>query len=135
MFFDKTDSIPAGAVAPLVFSIFVILALVLGCFFGGKQCTGELTVEGKRYSGIDQNEADARRNTCAKYCIEGDPEMDAMYRVWLDSLSEKERKRVRKGGKGKWDAVYESERIRKYVESCEQSCLGKSEKQIAVVCK
>lgn len=93
-----------------------------------------MTVDGKKYNGIDKTEATAKRNSCAKYCIEGDGEMDSRYRVWLDSLSEKERKRVRKGEKGKWDAIYKDKSLRRYVEKCEKSCLEKNEDEISVTC-
>lgn len=106
----------------------VLVAIGLGCLGGSApQCTGEVQVSGKTYRGQDESERLAKRNACAKYCIEGDSEMDAMYRIWLDSLSEKERKRVRDGVKGKWDAIYDSERIKSYVKSCERKCLVERE--------
>lgn len=112
---------------------FIFLFLIMGCLGGsGKTCTGELTVNGTKYNGTDKNPASAKRNTCAKYCIEGDSQMDAMYSIWFDSLSQRERKRVRKGVKGKWDAVYKSERIKKYVVTCEQKCLR--ERTVSVKC-
>lgn len=107
--------------------------LVIACIGGSSaKCTGNLVVNGVTYSGYDKNEADAKRNTCAKYCIEGDPQMEAMYRIWLNSRTEKQRKRVRKGVKGKWDALYADERIKRYVESCERRCLN--ERSVAVTC-
>lgn len=104
--------------------IAVFMATVLGCLGGsGKTCTGELTVAGKTYKGIDDSEAEARRNTCSKYCIEGDPEMEAMFNIWYDALPAEKKKRVRKDEKGKWDALYDSDSIKKYVEKCEKRCL------------
>jgi len=107
----------------LIFSIF--LFIVLG-FLGGSRpkCTGEVTVGGTRYEGMDNDIAKAKRNACSKYCIEGDPTTDSMYRIWFDSLPEKERKRVRKGAKGKWDALYKNERIKRHVIACEKKCLA-----------
>jgi len=113
----------------------LFLFLVLGCIGGGsgKTCTGELRVSGAKYNGIADNEPEAKRNTCAKYCIEGDPETEAMYRVWLDSLPANKRKNVRKGEKGKWDALYANESIKKHVEQCEKECVGSQE--IPVKCE
>lgn len=116
------------------FSLLLIFLLVLGCGFGSEpECTGKVTVRGETYEGIDTTVADAQRNACSKYCIEGDPQTDAMYRIWLDSLNEKERKRVRKGTKGKWDAVYKDERIKRQVVSCEKKCLA--EQDVTASCK
>lgn len=135
MFFKKRSSLSTKSFVSLGLSFSIFLVLILGCLGGSsKKCTGELTVDGKKYNGIDKTEATAKRNSCAKYCIEGDSEMDSRYRVWLDSLSEKEKERVRKGDKGKWDAIYKDKSLRRYVERCEKSCLAKNEDEISVTC-
>ncbi|HUF03248.1 MAG TPA: hypothetical protein VMM38_03650 [Aridibacter sp.] len=113
----------------------IFLVVVLGCLGGGPTCTGELVVDGKTYNGIDDNEAEAKRNTCSLYCIEGDPEMDAMYRIWLEKLDPKKRERLMKRSlkERKWEAVYENETIKSYIEKCEKRCLD--ERDISVKCE
>ncbi|REJ77354.1 MAG: hypothetical protein DWQ47_13280 [Acidobacteria bacterium] len=114
----------------------LFLVVVLGCMGGGgPTCTGELVINGKTYNGIDDNEAEAKRNTCAKYCIEGDPEMDGMYRIWLDSLPEDKKERVMKKDlkDRKWEALYESDRIEEYVKTCEKRCLDS--RKVPVKCE
>ncbi|MCO6512455.1 MAG: hypothetical protein J5I65_16860 [Aridibacter famidurans] len=112
------------------------LVVVLGCLGGGgPTCTGELVIDGKTYNGIDNNEAEAKRNTCSMYCIEGDAEMDAMYRIWLEKLDPKKRENLMKRSlkERKWEAVYENDTIKSYVEKCEKRCL--SERDISVKCE
>jgi hypothetical protein len=110
------------------------LFLVMGCLGGSsKTCTGELVIAGKKYNGIAKSADDAKRNTCSKYCIEGDPEMDAMFRIWRDSLPADKKKTVRDDEMGKWDALYDSDSIKRYVERCETKCL--SEQDFPVKCE
>lgn len=121
---DTPQQLPSRSRRNLAVSVAILLMIVLGCLGSSRtKCTGELVVDGKTYNGVDDNEAEARRNTCAKYCIEGDPEMDAMFNIWYDALPAEKKKRVRKNEKGKWDALYDSDAIKKYVEKCEKRCL------------
>ncbi len=96
----------------------IIFVLVLGCGGSRRECTGELTIDGRTHRGIDKDEALAKRNTCAKYCIEGNTEYDAMYRIWLESPRSKNVP-VREN---KWSALSDPP-IKAFVEKCEAKCL------------
>jgi len=124
---------------PIVVGASFALILILGCGFSGQTCTGEMAVNGKIFRGIAKDKEQAKSNTCSKYCIEGDPETEAMYRIWYDSLSEQEKKRVRKKPEeAKWDAFYKSGSIKKHVESCQQKCLKEAasgDRSINVKCE
>jgi hypothetical protein len=103
--------------AALVFLLF--FGLVLGCGGGpGKVCVGSLTVDGKTFEGKDPNEAQARQNTCSKYCIEGDKGYDRLYQEFAGSP---EAKKVI--GLDKWSAQAENKKLGEYVRQCEQDCL------------
>ncbi len=96
----------------------VFFVLVLGC--GSSQtCTGELTVEGKTFRGTDKEAEQAKRNTCSKYCIEGDAVFDKLYRKWLESP---ESKKV-PDRNSKWAAQAEDKELGGFVEKCKQKCL------------
>ena len=98
----------------------ILFGLVLGCGGSSQTCTGELVVEGNTFRGTDPDIEQARKNTCSKYCIEGDPTFDGMYRVWLDSPEGKKKKNP-----GKWAAMAEDKTLFKYVEGCTENCLRK----------
>lgn len=96
----------------------MLFFLVLGCGGMSKECTGELIYEGKTYRGMSKDIEQARKNTCSKYCIEGDPQYDAMYRIWLESPAGKKMKNP-----SKWDAMAEDKRLYEYVDKCTEKCL------------
>lgn len=98
----------------------IFLGLVLGCGGSSQTCTGELVVEGNTFRGMDREIEQARKNTCSKYCIEGDPTFDGMYRIWLDSSAGK-----KKNKPDKWAAMSEDKTLFKYVEGCTENCLRK----------
>lgn len=97
----------------------IFLGLALGCG-SGQTCPGELTFEGKIFRGIDKDAGKAKRNTCSKYCIEGDPEFDAMYRIWLDSPKSKNVP----DRENKWAAMAEDKTLFAFVERCTAKCVS-----------
>lgn len=101
----------------ILFVGIVFFVLILGC--GSSQtCTGELTIDGKSYRGTDRDSEQAKRNSCSKYCIEGDPEADKLYRIWLN-LPESKNVPDRES---KWAAQATYEPLKKYVRECEDKC-------------
>lgn len=69
----------------------IFLFVVLSC--GSRPetpCTGEVIAEGKSFSGKGKDADEAQKNSCNLYCLEADPEVDARYRIWLDSPKSKE---------------------------------------------
>ncbi|MBS1796108.1 MAG: hypothetical protein JSS81_19810 [Acidobacteria bacterium] len=94
------------------------VGLILGCGGPGRTCVGELTVDGKTYQGRDPSEAQARQNTCSKYCIEGDAGYDRLYQEFIKTP---ESKKVI--GLDKWSAQAENKKLGEYVRQCEQDCL------------
>lgn len=105
--------------ASAAFIFLMFLGLVLGCGGGsGTTCIGELAVDGKTYQGKDPNEAQARQNTCSKYCIEGDKGYDRLYQEFIKTP---EAKKV--VGLDKWSAQAEDKKLGEYVTQCEQDCL------------
>lgn len=109
--------------------IFVMLiGLILGCGGdSGKNCVGEITVDGTTYEGKDTDEAQARQNTCSKYCIEGDKGYDRMYQEFIKTPEAKQisidfnAEKVSLKEK-KWAATG-NKRLGEYIRQCEQGCL------------
>lgn len=111
----------------IAFVAIAIVAAGLGCG-GGTQCVGELQIDGKTYQGKDPVEAQARQNTCSKYCIEGDSGYDRLYQEFVKTP---EAKKI--PGLDKWAAQSQDKKLGEYVKQCEQQCL--KEKKIAVRCE
>ncbi len=104
--------------------LLILFAFALGCNFGaGKTCTGVLTYEGQKFEGKADNEKDAKRNACNKYCLEADPEFDARYRIWLDSPKGKNA-----GRPAKKEAIYKDKDLLEYVTvTCASQCVKDAE--------
>ncbi len=116
----------------LALSVLVIIALSCGPA-GKKMCVGEVTVDGLTYRGNDPDESQARRNTCSKYCIEGDKGFDRMYREWLRSPEAK-----KASGTDKWSAMALDKKLGEYTRQCEEDCLkshNNGTRIIAVKCE
>ena len=68
---------------------FVVVLLwggMLAC--GGRDemmCTADLTHEGQTFTGISETFEQADLNACNFYCLENDPDTEAMYQIWLGS--------------------------------------------------
>jgi hypothetical protein len=69
----------------LVAVVIIGLAFILGCRFLGKSCTGELTAEGRTFTGSGRGTDRAKQDTCRNYCMLGDRQMDVFYYFWLGS--------------------------------------------------
>ena len=77
------------------FSVFfvstILFFLVISCSSGSKTpCTGEVVADGKTFNGKGKDANEAQQNSCNLYCLEADAEVDARYRIWLDSPKSKE---------------------------------------------
>lgn len=103
-----------------VFSIF--LFVVLACSSASKTpCTGEVVADGKSFSGKGKDADEAQRNSCNLYCLEADSEVDARYRIWLDSPKSKEVKNPTKK-----EAMYRDKTFLDYVTvTCMNKCMSK----------
>ncbi len=113
---------------PMILVVAITLMIAaFGCG-GGRECVGELTIDGKTYQGKDPVEAQARQNTCSKYCIEGDSGYDRLYQEFVKTP---EAKKI--AGLDKWAAQAENKKLGEYIKQCEQKCLN--EQKITVNCK
>ena len=98
----------------------VILAVVsLGCGGGsGQLCTAEIAFDGKKYKDIARSEERAKTSACTKYCIEGDPFVGAVYKVWAEAQIDPKKRQM---------SIYEAMRSEKTISSaisaCTQRCL------------
>lgn len=118
----------------LLFVLAVLVVVGLSCGPAGqKMCVGEVTVDGLTFQGKDRDETQARKNTCSKYCIEGDKGFDRMYREWLRSPEAK-----KASGTDKWSAMALDKKLGEYTRQCEDDCIKKhndGSQKIAVKCE
>ncbi len=89
---------------------------------GGQVCLGEVEYMGKTYSpqsGVaDRNQA--QKNACNEYCLNGDSQFDAMYRIWADSPAGNAAGRPPKS-----KAIYQSQELLDYVTvTCANKCVA-----------
>jgi hypothetical protein len=69
----------------------IFLFVILSCSSSvNNPCSGELIGDGKTFNSKGKDADEAQRNSCNLYCLEADPEVDARYRIWLDSPKSKE---------------------------------------------
>lgn len=134
MLIGKNAEARTATAANAVVVSLVLLALVLGCGRGGAPpCTGELTRAGKTFTGQAKTESDARLFACNKYCLELDPEFDAMYRIWLDSPQGRKTRNPSK------EKALEDRRLLDYVTiTCANRCVSEAEAgkgKLAVTCR
>ena len=99
-----------------------MLAVVLACrSSSGPTCSGEVTYEGKTFSGQAGNVEDAQRFACNNYCLDADPEFDAHYRIWLDSP-----KGEAAGRPSKKESIYKDKDLMDYLTvDCALKCVAK----------
>lgn len=100
---------------------YVVLAVpILACGSSGPTCRGWVEDDlGRRHSpesGVSDR-SEARANACNVYCVDADPQADAMYRIWLDSPQ---------GNPSleRWEGMYEDPRIAAYLETCASRCVA-----------
>lgn len=100
----------------------LLLAVVLACSSSsGDKCSGEVTYLGKTYTGKGKDTAEAQLHACNVYCLEADSEVDARYRIWLDSPKGKAA-----GGLSKKEYMYKDRSFLDYVTlTCAPKCVAK----------
>lgn len=106
---------------PLV-AMVLMLGVVLACrSSSGPTCSGEVTYEGKTFTGQAGNVEDAQRFACNNYCLDADPEFDAHYRIWLDSS-----KGEAAGRPSKKESIYKDKDLMDYLTvECSLKCVAK----------
>ena len=102
----------------------LMLSVIMACRSSSPSeanCTGEVTYEGKTFTGEGKNAEDAQKFACNKYCLEADPEFDAHYHIWLDSP----KGRVA-GSPAKKEAIYKDKDLMDYLTvDCAMKCVAK----------
>lgn len=93
---------------------------ILACGGGGPTCLGWVADDqGNRHSpesGVSDRDQ-AQRNACNGYCVDADPQADAMYRIWLDSPRGNPNLK-------RWEGMYEDPTIRAYLDECVDRCVA-----------
>ena len=86
-----------------------------------ERCTGEVTYEGKTYTGGPTKTAeDAQRFACNNYCLNADPEFDAHYGIWLESPAGEAAGRAPKK-----EAIYKDKDLMNYLtKDCASKCVA-----------
>jgi hypothetical protein len=109
--------------SPLL-ALVLMLGVVLACRSSSSDsasCTGEVTYQGKTFTGQGKNADEAQQFACNKYCLEADPEFDAHYGIWLDSP-----KGQAAGRPSKKDAIYKDKDLMDYLtKDCAMKCVAK----------
>lgn len=103
-------------------AVVLMLGVVLACrSSSGPTCTGEVTYEGKTFTGQAGDVEDAQRFACNNYCLDADPEFDAHYRIWLDSPKGKAA-----GSPSKKESIYKDKDLLDYLTvDCALKCVAK----------
>ncbi|HQU84962.1 MAG TPA: hypothetical protein PKY59_17615 [Pyrinomonadaceae bacterium] len=106
----------------LILCVAILLFVSIACSSSADtKCTGEVVADGKSFSGKGKDADEAQRNSCNLYCLEADSEVDARYRIWLDSPKSKEVKNP-----SKKEAMYRDKTFLDYVTvTCMNKCVGK----------
>lgn len=93
---------------------------ILACGGSGPACLGWIEDDqGGRHSpelGVSDR-AQAQRNACNTYCVDADPEVDAMYRIWLDSPRGNPNLK-------RWEGMYDDPAIAQVLERCAETCVA-----------
>ncbi len=67
----------------------LLLSVVTACRSSSSSdnasCTGEVTYEGKTFTGKGKNAERAQRSACINYCLNADPEVEVEYGNWYES--------------------------------------------------
>jgi len=102
----------------------LMLSVIMACRSSSPSetnCTGEVTYEGKAFTGEGKNAEDAQKFACNKYCLDADPEFDAHYHIWLDSP-----KGRAAGSPPKKEAIYKDKDLMDYLtKDCAMKCVAK----------
>jgi len=105
----------------VVLGFFLSLGSV-SCSSSSAICTGEVTSQGKTYTGSNKkgNKDQARLNACNKYCLETDPKCEALYGIWVTSP-----KGQAAGSPPKSKAIYEDQKLMDCVTiTCANKCVA-----------
>jgi len=103
----------------------LLLSVVIACRSSSSSdnasCTGEVTYEGKTFTGGPAETAEnAQKFACNKYCLEADPEFDAHYGIWLESP-----KGEAAGRPPKKEAIYKDADLMNYLtKTCAAKCVA-----------
>jgi hypothetical protein len=101
----------------------LLLSVVIACRSSSSDsasCTGEVTYEGRTFTGQGKNAEDAQQFACNKYCLEADPEFDAHYGIWLESP-----KGEAAGRPPKKEAIYKDADLMSYLtKTCAAKCVA-----------
>lgn len=126
---DKATDSLFGAFLPkftgLLLAVLMLLSVVLACrsssTSSGAKCMGEVTYEGKTYTGGPTSTAEeAQKFACNNYCLDADPEFDAHYRIWNDS-----RYGEAAGHPSKKEAIYKDKDLLDYLtKDCAEKCIA-----------
>lgn len=100
----------------------LLLSAVLACSSSsGNTCSGEVSFEGRTFTGKGKDAAEAQLHGCNLYCLEADAEVEARYRIWLDSP-----KGRAAGSLSKKDYMYKDRSFLDYVTlTCAPKCVAK----------
>ncbi len=116
---NKKGSCQKQFVLPVVGLI--LLGVILACSSSKMNCTGEVTYQGKTFSGKGKDAEEAQRNGCNLYCLEADEEVEARYQIWLDSPKGKASPNT-----SKKDLMYKDASFLDFVtKTCMNKCLSK----------
>src|ERR1700682_4630811 len=102
----------------------LLLTAVIACRSSSSSdnasCTGEVSYEGKTFSGQGKNAEEAQQFACNKYCLEADPEFDAHYGIWLEAP-----KGEAAGRPPKKEAIYKDADLMNYLtKTCAAKCVA-----------
>jgi hypothetical protein len=104
-------------------AITLLLSAGLACRSSstGPTCLGEVTYEGKTFTGQGGNQQEAQRFACNNYCLDADPEFEAHYGIWLDSAAGRAA-----GRPPKKEAIYKDKELLDYLtKDCAMKCVAK----------
>lgn len=121
----RKDLAPASArqrISTLAIAGLLLLSAVLACSSSsGNNCSGEVSFEGRTFTGKGKDAAEAQLHACNVYCLEADADFDARYRIWLDSPKGKAA-----GSPAKKDSIYKDPTLLDYVTlTCAKKCVAK----------
>jgi hypothetical protein len=102
-----------------MFATSILIIAVLGCGGGSSDaCIGTVTHQGKTFQGAGKNEIDAKSFACNNYCVDVDPEVEARYRIWVNSPKGKAA-----GSPSKHDSIRKDNGLLDYVtDVCARKC-------------
>ena len=69
----------------------LLLGVVMACRSSSSDsssetiCTGEVTYEGKTFTGKGKNAEEGQKSACINYCLNADPEVEVEYGNWYES--------------------------------------------------